>query len=53
MGCGCGGGTAALSSSVQTYQISGDPDGVEYLTERDAMDSRTARGLTGEIVPTK
>jgi hypothetical protein len=55
MGCGCGGGggAAALESSVQTYQIEDDPELVPYLTPRDAMDARTARGLSGEIVPTK
>ncbi|MCA1844559.1 MAG: hypothetical protein LC792_15480 [Actinobacteria bacterium] len=55
MGCGCGTGSAAktLNASVQTYSISDDPDNVPYLTERDAMDARTARNLSGEIVPTK
>lgn len=53
MGCGCGGGSAAkaLNASVQTYSISDDTDKVPYLTERDAMDARTARGLSGEIKP--
>lgn len=54
MGCGCGtGGAAAATAKVQTYQITGDPEQVEYLTERDALDNRAARGLTGEVVPTK
>jgi hypothetical protein len=53
MGCGCGSGTkAAVNAAVQTYQIKDDPESVEYLTERDALDNRAARGLTGEVVPT-
>lgn len=52
MGCGCGGGgVAAAMKTVQTYEIEGDPEGIRYLTERDAITQKEARGLTGEVVP--
>lgn len=53
MGCGCNKGTAAAAmKTVQTYEIEGDPQGIKYLTERDALDQKTARGLGGNVVPT-
>ena len=39
--------------TVQTYEITGDPDGIKYLTERDAIDQKAARGLIGDVVPTQ
>lgn len=52
MGCGCGGGSArAAMSTVQTYEITGDPEQIKYLTERDAIDQAEERGLTGDVVP--
>lgn len=53
MGCGCGGGgVKAAMAAVQTYQIEGDPEGIKYLTERDAITQKDARGLEGDVVPT-
>jgi hypothetical protein len=53
MGCGCGNKAAAALKSVQTYQIEGDPDGIRYLTELDAIRQKEDRGLTGDVVPSK
>ena len=53
MGCGCGGGSkAAAMATVQTYEISGDPEGIKYLTELDAIRQKAERALTGDVVPT-
>ena len=52
-GCGCGGSKAAAMKTVQTYEITGDPQGIKYLTEKDAIDQKAARGLTGDVVPSK
>lgn len=52
MGCGCGGGAKAVAKSVQTYEIEGDPEQIKYLTERDALDQKAIRELTGDVVPT-
>lgn len=51
MGCGCGGSKATAMKSVQTYQIEGDPDGIRYLTELDAIRQKDERQLTGDVVP--
>lgn len=51
MGCGCGGSAKAAMKTVQTYEITGDPEGIKYLTERDAIDQKTERGLSGDVVP--
>lgn len=52
MGCGCGsGGVKAAMAKVQTYEIENDPEGIRYLTERDAIDQKAARGLDGDVVP--
>lgn len=52
MGCGCGSKSqTALKSTVQTYEIEGDPEKIRYLTERDAITEKAARGLTGDVVP--
>lgn len=39
--------------TVQTYQIEGDENEVKYLTERDAITQKEARGLDGDVVPTR
>lgn len=49
MACGCG----KNKQGVVKYGIAGDPEGRKYLTEKDAKDQRTARGLTGDVVPLK
>jgi hypothetical protein len=51
MGCGCGGGTKAAMKGVQKYTIEGDPNGTEYLTEREALAAKSVQGLTGDVVP--
>lgn len=53
MGCGCGGSKATALKSVQTYEITGDPEGIKYLTELDAIRQAEERGLTGDVVPSK
>lgn len=54
MGCGCGAGAkAATKAAVQTFQIEDDPDGVKYITKRDALNEKERRGLTGEVVPSE
>jgi hypothetical protein len=50
LGCGCGGSAKAAKASVQTYEITGDPQGLKYLTERDAIDAKASRGLAGDVV---
>ena len=52
MGCGCAGSAKAALASVQTYEIEGDPEGIKYLTELDAIRQKDDRGLTGDVVPT-
>lgn len=52
MGCGCGSSAKAALKAVQTYEIAEDPQQIKYLTERDAIDQKAARGLDGEVVPT-
>lgn len=52
MGCGCGGSKATALASVQTYQIDGDPEGIKYLTELDAIRQKAERELDGDVVPT-
>ncbi len=52
MGCGCGASKASALASVQTYEISGDPEGIKYLTELDAIRQKAERDLTGDVVPT-
>lgn len=52
MGCGCGQSAKAALASVQTYEISGDPEGIKYLTELDAIRQKDERSLTGDVVPT-
>jgi hypothetical protein len=50
MACGCNGGKAS-NQTVRAYQISDDPNTPKqsYLTERDAMNARTTRGLSGTV----
>jgi hypothetical protein len=36
---------------VQTYEITDDPEGIKYLTERDAIDQARERDLPGAVVP--
>lgn len=52
MGCGCGSKAATALASVQTYEIDGDPEGIKYLTELDAIRQKEARELSGDVVPT-
>ena len=52
MGCGCGSSVKAALKSVQTYEITGDPKEIKYLTELDANRQKEARGLDGDVVPT-
>lgn len=49
MGCNCGG----QKTEKIRYAITGDPDNLKYLTEYEAKQQRTARGLSGEVVPVK
>lgn len=51
IGCGCGAKAATALASVQTYEIEGDPQGIKYLTERDAINEKESRGLDGAVVP--
>lgn len=52
MGCGCGGGSAAKVATTK-YEITGDPQGRKYLTEREAKAAAANRQLEGEVVPVK
>ena len=52
MGCGCGSSAKAALKTVQTYEIQGDPEGIKYLTELDAIRQKEARELDGDVVPT-
>lgn len=55
MGCGCGGGGGVAAKSAvqaQTYEIEGDPQGIKYITERDAITQKEQRQLDGAVVPT-
>lgn len=52
MGCGCGSSAKAALKSVQTYEITGDPEGIKYLTELDAIRQKAERELLGDVVPT-
>lgn len=47
MGCGCGG----AKRQVTKYAIEDDPQSKKYLTELEAKQARTSRGLTGNVVP--
>lgn len=52
MACGCNkGAAAAAAASVQTYEITGDPQAKKYLTERDALNAKVTRQLEGAVVP--
>jgi hypothetical protein len=39
--------------TVQTYEVTGDPELIKYLTERDAINAKAERGLDGEVQPTR
>lgn len=51
MGCGCGGGAKAALKGVQKYEIEGDPESREFLTEREALSAKSTLGLPGEVQP--
>jgi hypothetical protein len=51
MGCGCGGSKAVAMKTVPTFEIEGDPDGIRYLTELDAIRQKAERSLDGDVVP--
>lgn len=51
MGCGCSGGSKAALKGVQKYEIEGDKDHRQFLTEREAISAKSVLGLPGEVVP--
>lgn len=52
MACGCGGaGKARAMASVVKYEITDDPNGTQFITEREARQEKELKGLSGDVVP--